>query len=317
MLQEVTARTEGWLVGLQLLGLSLPEHVDPLTLLQQVSGEHSYILDYLTEVVLQKQPPEVQRFLLCTSILERLNASLCDAVMEQTHSQQMLEHLERANLFVVSLDNQRQWYRYHALFAQALSFQLEQNHADLLPMLHARASRWYAQHQQTTAAILHAFEAKEWQWAAELIERAYPPLVSFVWGANRYALVQLRQWIEQLPAEILTCRPHFCLACVHLLWLITPHPLLSRWLDLAEMTLGTPLKEQKSAQASQGDLSSQEQRELLGKILTLRAFLHSFTEDGLATLALGEQASGFALSRECGFSCHYRQSTVNLLLWFF
>ena len=316
-IQEVTVRTEGWLVGLQLLGLSLPEQVDPLTLLQQISGEHCYILDYLTEVVLQKQPPEVQRFLLCTSILERLSASLCDAVMEQTKSQAMLEYLERANLFVVSLDDKRQWYRYHVLFAQALSHQLEQSYANLVPILHYRASRWYALHNQTTSAILHAFKAKEWQWAADLIEQAYPPLISFIWGANRYALVQLRQWIEQLPAEILICRPHFCLACVHLLWPITPHPLLSHWLDLVEMTLGTTLKEQTSAQASQGDLSSQEQRDLLGKVLTLRAFLQSFTEDGSATLALGEQASGFALSREYPFSCHYRQSTVNLLLWFF
>ena len=201
-IQEVTARTEGWLVGLQLLGLSLPEQVDPLTLLDQVSGEHRYILDYLTEVVLQKQSLEVQRFLLCTSILERLNASLCDAVMEQTDSQAMLEYLERANLFVVSLDHNRQWYRYHALFAQALSHQLEQTHADLVPILHYRASRWYAQHQQTTSAILHAFQAKEWQWAADLIEGAYHSLVSFTWGVNRYALVQLRQWIEQLPAKI-------------------------------------------------------------------------------------------------------------------
>ena len=166
-IQEVTARTEGWLVGLQLLGLSLPEQVDPLTLLDQVSGEQCYILDYLTEVVLQKQPPEVQRFLLCTCILERLSASLCDAVREQAGSQQMLEHLERANLFVVSLDDKRQWYRYHALFAQALSHQLQHTHPDLVPLLHARASRWYAQHQQTAAAILHAFQAHEWHWAAD------------------------------------------------------------------------------------------------------------------------------------------------------
>jgi LuxR family maltose regulon positive regulatory protein len=289
-LQEVRSRTEGWLVGLQLLGLSLPAQADPLTLLQQVSGEHFYILDYLTEVILQKQPEEVQRFLLCTSILQRLSASLCDAVMEQTGSQAMLEHLDRANLFVVSLDDKRQWYRYHALFAQALSHQLEQSYANLVPVLHSRASRWYAKHNQTTVAILHAFEAKEWQWVADLIEQAYPPLVSFIWGANRYALVRLRQWIEQLPAGILASRPHFCLACVHLLWPIMPHALLSHWLDLAEMTLETTLKEQMSAQASQGDLSSQEQRDLLGKILTLRAFLQSFTEDGSATLALGEQA---------------------------
>ncbi len=267
-IQEVTARTEGWLVGLHLLALSLPEQVNPLTLLQQVSGEQQYILDYLTEVVLQKQLKEVQRFLLCTCILERLTASLCDAVMEQTGSQAMLEHLERANLFVVSLDNKRQWYRYHALFAQALSLQLEQRHADLVPILHGRASRWYAQHNQTTQAILHAFKAKEWHWAADLIEQACHSLVSFTWGANRYALVQLWQWFEQLPTEILACRPHLCLACVHLLSMITPHALLYKWLDLAEGELRTALKEQMPVQVSQGNLSlqgEQEQRDLLAE----------------------------------------------------
>jgi LuxR family maltose regulon positive regulatory protein len=284
ILQEVRSRTEGWLVGLHLLGLSLPEHVDPLTLLQQISGEHRYILDYLTEVVLHQQPAEVQRFLLCTSILERLGASLCDTVMGQTNSQAMLEHLERANLFVVSLDSKRQWYCYHALFAEALRYQLEQTHADLVPVLHRRASQWYGQHQQTTQAILHAFEAKEWQWAADLIEEAYPPLVSFTWGANRYTLVQFRQWIEQLPAEILACRPHFCVACVHLLYMITPYPLLSRWLDLAEAALGVWLKEQISAQRQP------ERRDQLGKVLTLRALLQSYEGNGLATLALTEQA---------------------------
>jgi LuxR family maltose regulon positive regulatory protein len=288
-IQEVTARTEGWLVGLRLLGLSLPEQVDPLTLLEQVSGEQRYILDYLTEVVLQKQPVEVQRFLLCTSILERLNASLCDAVMEQTDSQAMLDHLERANLFVVSLDDKRQWYRYHALFAQALSHQLEQIHEDLVPILHYRASRWYAEHHQTTAAILHAFQAKEWQWAADLIEQAYHSLISFTWGVNRYAIVQLRQWIEQLPAKIQASRPHFCLACALMLWPITPHAVLFRWLDLAEMALGTILKEQKSAHASQEE-SSQDLRDQFGKVLTHRAFLQSFTNDGPGSLELSEQA---------------------------
>jgi LuxR family maltose regulon positive regulatory protein len=287
-IQEVRSRTEGWLVGLHLLALSLPEHVDPLTLLEQISGEHRYILDYLTEVVLHQQPVEVQRFLLCTCMLERLSASLCDAVMEQTNSQQMLKVLEQSNLFVVSLDHKRQWYRYHALFAETLSHQLEQSHADLVPILHGRASRWYAQHNHMTLAILHAFKAKEWQWAADLIEGAYPPLLSFTWGANRYALVQLRQWIEQLPAEILASRPHFSLACVHLLWPITPHAVLFNWLDLAEAALRTTLKEQESAQAPPEE-SLQEQRDRLGQVLTLRTFLQSFTEDGSATLALSER----------------------------
>ena len=280
-------------MGLHLLGLSLPEQVDPLTLLQQVSGEHRYILDYLTEVVVYQQPPEVQTFLLCTCILQRLNASLCDAVLEQTGSQAMLKYLEQSNLFAVSLDGRRQWYRYHALFAETLSHQLQQRHADLVPLLHQRASHWYAQHHQITQAILHAFQAKEWQWAANLLEQAHPPLVSFAWGANRHALVQFWQWIEQLPEEILASRPHFCLACVHLLSMITPYALLYRWLDLAEAALRAALKEQMPAKVSQGSFSSQgqqEQRDLLGKVLALRALLRSYIGDGPATLALAEQA---------------------------
>ncbi|HEX3642022.1 MAG TPA: LuxR family transcriptional regulator, partial [Ktedonobacteraceae bacterium] len=123
-IQEVTTRTEGWLVGLQLLSLSFSAHPDPTTLLQEVSGDQRYILDYLTQVVLEQQPQEVQTFLLSTCILERLTFSLCDAVMEQTGSQHMLHHLEQANLFIVSLDSKRQWYRYHALFTEALYHQL-------------------------------------------------------------------------------------------------------------------------------------------------------------------------------------------------
>jgi LuxR family maltose regulon positive regulatory protein len=173
-IEEVTAHTEGWLVGLQLIGLSLREPTHSATLLEEVSGDQRYILDYLTDEVLRKQPQEIQTFLLSTCILEQLNASLCNAVMGQANSQQMLERLEQANLFVVSLDSRRQWYRYHALFAEALRYRLEQNHGDLVPSLHHRASLWYAEHDQPTQAILHALHAKEWHWAADLIERKSP-----------------------------------------------------------------------------------------------------------------------------------------------
>lgn len=225
-IQQVTAHMEGWLVGLQLLRFSLPGRADPASLVEEVRGDQRYILDFLTGEVLRQQPQEVQTFLLSTCLLERLTASLCDAVREQTGSQRLLNRLEQANLFLVSLDSKRQWYRYHALFAQALYCQLERAHADLVPVLHARASRWYAQHHQTTQAILHAFRAKEWLWAADLIEREHLPLLSFVWGTGRHAQVLLRQWLEQLPAEILACRPRLCLTCVEMLWVVTPQPLL-------------------------------------------------------------------------------------------
>jgi len=280
-------------VGLQLLALSLPEQVEPLTLLEQVSGEQRYILDYLTEVVLQKQPPEVQRFLLCTSILERFNASLCDTVMEQTDSQAMLAHCEQSNLFVVSLDSRRQWYRYHALFAETLSHQLQQRHADLVSILHYRASRWYAEHHQTTAAILHAFKAQEWPWRADLFEGAIFPWTPFAWGANSYALLQLRQWVEQLPIDIMACRPRLCLSCFQMLWSVTPQPLLYNWLDRAETMLRALLKRQTSADGSQLSLAPQVPQELenlLGEVLTNRAFLWCYTEEGHTALALCEQA---------------------------
>ncbi len=290
-LQEVTARTEGWLVGLQLLGLSLPEQVDPLTLLEQVSGEHRYILDYLTEVVLQKQPEEVQRFLLCTSILQRFNASLCDAVMEQTDSQQMLQRLEQTNLFIVSLDDKRQWYRYHALFAQALRYQLEQTHADLVPTLHHRASLWYAQLNQITQAVLHAFHAREWGWAAELIERH--PLLSLTWGASKREVILFRTWLEQLPAEIVHSRPRLCLDCVLMLWTAAPYAIMKVWLDAAEATLTASLTTQKHSDASPTTLTSEKQQHLenlLAETLTLRGWLKSIQGHGEEALSLCQQA---------------------------
>jgi len=290
-IQQVTARTEGWLVGLHLLSLSLSERADPLTLLQEISGDQRDILDYLTEVVLGQQPLEVQTFLLSTSILEQLNASLCDAVMEQAGSQHMLQRLEQTNLFVVSLDSKRQWYRYHALFAEALRHQLEWTQSDLVPILHHRASLWYAQHDQTTQAILHAFRAKEWQWAADLMGRY--PLLSLSVDASKHELIRFRQWLEQLPADIIRSRPGLCLACIKLLWVITPYPMLKTWFDAAEATLTASLTAQANKDDSHTILTPQvrqEQENLLGEVIGFRAYLLSFGEEGHAALPLCEQS---------------------------
>src|SRR5437016_11080299 len=108
--------------------------------------------------------------------------------MEQTGSQQILRWLEQTNLFVVSLDSKRQWYRYHALFAQALRYRLEQTQSDLVSTLHYRASLWYAKHDQSTQAIVHALYAKKWQWVADLIERKSLSLMTFSWGASQHQL---------------------------------------------------------------------------------------------------------------------------------
>jgi len=293
-IQQVTLRTEGWLVGLQLLGLSLPERADPLTLLQEISGDQRYILDYLTQEVLERQSQEVQTFLLSTCILGRLTASLCDAVMQQGGSQRMLQRLEQANLFVVSLDSKRQWYRYHALFAEALQHQLKQTQDDFMLILHHRASLWYAEHDQTTEAILHAFKAHQWQWAADLIERKSLSLMTFSWGASHHQLTLLQQWLEQLPAETMGSRPRLCLACAHLLYTIAPLALLDTWFDVAEAALTASLQAQTPEDTSSPLLvppSRQEQEKLLVGVLTTRALLLSLWEDqGPIALALVQRA---------------------------
>ncbi len=137
-LQAVETRTEGWIASLQLAALSLRGQTDPTDLLARLRGDHRYILDYLTDEVLRQQRTAIQHFLHATSILERLSASLCDAIMQQSGSQEMLEELERANLFVVSLDSQRRWYRYHALFAEALRYRLQQLDGVDITLLHLR-----------------------------------------------------------------------------------------------------------------------------------------------------------------------------------
>ncbi|HEY4035427.1 MAG TPA: LuxR C-terminal-related transcriptional regulator [Ktedonobacteraceae bacterium] len=284
-IEQVTNRTEGWLVGLKLLALFLPECANPATVLEEVTGSQRYILDYLIEEVLRRQSPDMQTFLLSTCILQHLNASLCDAVLQQTGSQQMLERIEQANLFITSLDSRRQWYRYHALFAEALRCQMEQTHADLIPILHQRASIWYAEHNQITQGILHAFHAHQWQWAADLIERL--PLLSFTWGAGEHDLVLLRQWLEQLPTEIVHSRPCLCLACARMLWHIASYPVLQGWLDAAETMLTASLSRTSPEQDSQ---LHQDQRNLLGEVIGTRAFLQSFQEDSQTVLPLCQQA---------------------------
>jgi LuxR family maltose regulon positive regulatory protein len=284
---KIPTRERGWLVGLQLLALSLQGNPDPTTLLEEASGEQYYILDYLTEVVLGRQSQEVQAFLLSTCILERLTASLCDAVMGQTGSQQMLHQLEQTNLFVVSLDQRHEWYRYHALFAEALHYHLEQRQADLVPILHHRASLWYAQHDQTTQAILHALHAKAWDLVADLIERMRSQLSGFAWGISLRQLTVIHQYLKQLPPEIVSSRPLLCLACTKMLWTVASYPMLQAWLSTAETRLTASLTAHISEVLAPEEL--REQRNLLGSVIGFRAMLQSYQEHAEVALPLCQQ----------------------------
>lgn len=196
--------TEGWIAGLQLAALSMQGHHDVSGFVAAFAGDHRYIVDYLVEEVLQRQPEMVRRFLLQTSILERLCGSLCDGVTGQSESHVRLEALERGNFFVVPLDDKRQWYRYHHLFADVLAAHLRAEQPALVPLLHQRASAWYAQHAMLDDAVRHALAAEDFDRAAALIEPAIPAL-----GRNREGSKML-SWLKVLPDDVVRRRPVLC-----------------------------------------------------------------------------------------------------------
>ena len=167
-------RTEGWIAGLKLAALSIKGRDDVRGFVDGFAGDNRYIADYLVEEVLQAEPPHIRRFLLGTAILDRMSGALCDAVMGETGSQALLQDLERRNLFVVALDDRRQWYRYHHLFADVLQKQSVTRDPDGARSFHRRASAWYEEHGSPADAVRHALGAQDPERAADLLERAWP-----------------------------------------------------------------------------------------------------------------------------------------------
>jgi LuxR family maltose regulon positive regulatory protein len=203
VLQE---RTEGWVAGLQLAALSLQGRGDVAAFVEGFSGSHRYVLDYLTEEVLDRQPQPLRGFLLQTSVLERLYGPLCDAVTGRADSQALLEQAERANLFLVPLDEVRGWWRFHHLFADLLRTRLAREQPERLPELHTSAAAWSEQHGLADDAIRHALAAGDASWAARLIEQHFD---ASLWRCED---ATVRRWLQALPAELVRSRPRLCLA---------------------------------------------------------------------------------------------------------
>ena len=202
----LTARTEGWAAGLQLAALSLRGRADPAGFVAAFSGSHRFVLDYLADEVLDRQPGPVRAFLLETSVLERLSGELCDAVTGRSGGQAMLHHIERAGLFLVSLDEVRGWWRYHHLFADLLRARLEQEQPGRVQELHRAAAAWSDEHDLGDDAVRHALAAGDGAWAAQLVERYVGTLL------RRSEGMTLRRWLSTLPADVLRARPRLCLA---------------------------------------------------------------------------------------------------------
>ncbi|HEX3621956.1 MAG TPA: LuxR C-terminal-related transcriptional regulator [Acidimicrobiales bacterium] len=194
-------RTEGWVAALQLAALSMRGRDDVSSFIAAFAGDDRYIIDYLAEEVLDGQTPADRSFLLQTSILERLTGSLCDAVTGQKASKATLARLERANLFLVPLDDRRHWYRYHHLFADVLKAHLLDQQPDLVPELHARASCWHESQGDVGESIQHALAAEDFSRAADLVEAALPH-----WRPRRQEAT-MRAWLQQLPGDVLRLRP--------------------------------------------------------------------------------------------------------------
>jgi LuxR family transcriptional regulator, maltose regulon positive regulatory protein len=264
-------RTEGWIAGLQLAALSLQGRATVSGFLPAFTGSHRFVLDYLSEEVLSRQPAAAQTFLLQTSILERLSGSLCDAVTGKPESQAMLEALDRANLFVAALDDERAWYRYHHLFADLLRSRLHQTVPALVPELHRRASTWYEQHDLIVEAVHHALLSPEVESSIRLIEEHTHSL------ALRGQVHTALNWLHALPDGLVRTHPRLCFSQA-LLLMFSGQPV--------EALLRLQDAEQSASQITPAD----EAQAFLHQVAIVRAYI-LFLQGHLATsVALAEQA---------------------------
>jgi LuxR family transcriptional regulator, maltose regulon positive regulatory protein len=271
-------RTEGWIAGLQLAALSLRGRTDVSAFLAAFTGTHRFVLDYLSEEVLARQPAPVQTFLLHTCILERLSGPLCDVVTGQEGSQAMLEALERANLFVVALDDERGWYRYHHLFAQALRSHLQQREPTLVPVLHRRASVWSEQHALPIEAVQHALAVPDVERAARLIE---PVALSVAFQGQ---ISTVLGWMNALPEVLLRAHPFLC---VHYALLL----MFTNQFEAAEELL-------QEAERCVQELPAEQARIIQGWVLNVRAGIAGLSGNITHEVSLAHQALGLLPEEE-------------------
>lgn len=264
-------RTEGWVTGLQLAALSLHGRTDVSEFLAAFAGTHRFVLDYLSDEVLSRLPAPVMAFLLHTCILERLSGPLCDAVTGQEGSQVMLEMLDKENLFVVPLDDERHWYRYHHLFAEVLRSYLQQIEPQLLPVLHRRASNWYEQHDLSGEAVHHALSIPDADLAARLIE----PITLLLTFQGEISTVL--DWIHALPDELLHRRPYLSVYYARLLMYTNQFEAAEAHVRVIERNLLTKMPTEQA-------------RIIQGWILSTRAGIAGLSGNSAPAITLARQA---------------------------
>jgi LuxR family maltose regulon positive regulatory protein len=265
---------EGWVAGLQLAALSLQGRNDPATITKTInafSGQQRSVLYYLTDEVFACQPPVVQDFLLATSVLERMNADLCDAITRKNNGQVMLEQLDASNLFLLVVDAQEKWYRYYHLFADFLRYRLRNTYPELEPELHLRACTWYEQHGMIVEAITHALASGAMEHAANLIEEH---TWSLIWQQNESMVYS---WLVQLPPSIFTTRPTLCYLWAWILYVRADIQASERALEQAEY-----LWQQEKNNA------------MLARIHDFRAYVALLCGNGAQTMSHAQQTLALA-----------------------
>ena len=267
-------RTEGWIAGLQLAAIAIQGSRDSSTLIGSFTGSHRFVLDYLVEEVLDQQPKEIQTFLLKTAVLGRMTGQLCDALTGWDNGEEILERLDHDNLFVVPLDEERHWYRYHHLFSDLLRLRLSQTRADDLSKLHLRASEWFEQLGHVDEAIDHALRAENFERAAALLERR----ADVLWQRGEH--VKLRKWLAKLPDELVCSRPELCIFDAWYLFASGQHDVAEETLKAAEQAFqsitdcGT-----LTALVEVDPTTHAEEARLCGRVAAIRAFMDSYRGD--------------------------------------
>jgi len=272
-LAALERRTEGWITGLQFAALSLQGRTDVSAFIATFTGSHRFVLDYLTEEVLSRQPASVQSFLLSTSILERLNGALCDAVTGQQESQATLAALDQANLFVIPLDEERHWYRYHHLFVEVLKNRLQQTDPSLVPQLHLRASIWYEQQGLFVEAVQHALAASDFERAADLLEH----IDVGSWAGHGEQIHWMLNRLEHLPDALVRTRPNLCIAHAVALMFTNQLQEASARLQAAERSLDS-------------ETPAEQARFIRGYVAAIRGNMARYTGDLARCVALSQQA---------------------------
>ncbi|MCB0189810.1 MAG: hypothetical protein KDE31_36310, partial [Caldilineaceae bacterium] len=268
---RLEARTEGWIAGLQLAALSMQGRADVSGFIQSFSGSHRHVFSYLIEEVLNQRPAGTLDFLLQTAILERFNADLCNMVTGRSDSQALLVKLEQANLFLIPLDDERRWYRYHHLFAEVLHQRLQRSFpATVVADLHLRASTWYEQTESIDEAIHHALAAQVFDRAATLVEQVASAMI------QHSELARLLSWLEILPADEIRIRPLL--------------GLYFAWGFFARGQVGPAIVHLEAVEALLEADETKQTPEVRGHAAAMRAYVVKETGDLAATIILSRQA---------------------------